>query len=204
MRLSAEFGRRIVALKEKQPVVQTGCIDPHDSEEERESWEFIQEESCLSRLRAGSHAVGLGALGEESLDDIPLERLRPQTSVVDHEVLSDALSSDCSLDQLSSSSSSESDSISTDRERRAAIDGEANARDLVPPSDLAGKICFRRKKPCKLHIVKSDSCGVLTFYCGRKAGSNYIRLDETPAFDGSGCIVCFNCSSSPVNDSDSS
>ena len=118
--------------------------------------------------------------------------------------MSEKISSESSGDQSSSSSSLDSDSLSTDIERKAAIDGEINARDLVPPSDIAGKICFRHKKSCKLHVVKSDSHGVMTFYCGRKAGPNHIRLDEAPAFDGNGCIVCFNYTSGPANDSDSS
>ena len=203
VRLSAEFGRRVVAGKKVQPLGSTEVADPHNTEEEHDSWEFIQqEEAFLKGLHSETHDLeGRDDCGEECSDNTPIERLRPQTSG-SHKVLSEKNSSESSGDQSSSSSSLDSDSLSTDRERRAAIDGEANARDLVPPSDIAGKICFRHKKSCKLHVVKSDSHGVMTFYCGRKAGPNHIRLDEAPAFDGNGCLVCFNYTSGPVNDSD--
>lgn len=113
-------------------------------------------------------------------------------------------SSDVESFVSSSASSLDSESVSTDRYRRATIDGEVNARGLVPPSDLAGKVCFMNKQSCKLHVVKSESLGVATFFCGRKSSPNYLRLDETPAFDGNGCIVCFNYTSGPVDDSESS
>ena len=205
VRLSANFGRRVVSGKKIQPLGATEVADPHNTEEEHDSWEFIQhEDAFLRNLHSDlpdSDGVSDGA--EVCPDDTPISRLRPQTSD-SHKVLSEKISSESSGDQSSSSSSLDSDSLSTDIERKAAIDGEINARDLVPPSDIAGKICFRHKKSCKLHVVKSDSHGVMTFYCGRKAGPNHIRLDEAPAFDGNGCLVCFNYSSGPVNDSDSS
>ena len=72
-------------------------------------------------------------------------------------------SSDVESFVSSSASSLDSESVSTDRDRRATIDGEVNARGLVPPSDLAGKVCFMNKKSCKLHVVKSESLGVATF-----------------------------------------
>ena len=194
VRLSANLGRRVVSGQKIQPLGATEVADPHNTAR-----------GCISQKLHSDFPDfdGLGDGAEECSDNTPISRLRPQTSD-SHKVLSEKNSSESSCDQSSSSSSLDSDSLSTDIERKAAIDGEINARDLVPPSDIAGKICFRRKKSCKLHVVKSDSHGVMTFYCGRKAGPNHIRLDEAPAFDGNGCIVCFNYTSGPVNDSDSS
>lgn len=137
-------------------------------------------------------------------DDLPLERLRPQCHSQSNPHVDDLESSDVESISSHSATSLDSESVSTDRERRATLDGEVNARGLVPPSDLEGRVCFMNKKSCKLHIVKTESLGVSTFFCGRKSGPNYIRLDEIPAFDGNGCIVCFNYTSEPLGDSDSS
>ena len=146
VRLSAEFGRRVVAGKKIQPLGATEVADPHNTEEEHDSWEFIQHEDAFLRNLHSDFPDfdGLGDGEEECSDDIPISRLRPQTSG-SHRVLSEKNSSESSGDQSSSSSSLDSDNLSTDRERKAAIDGEINARDLVPPSDIAGKICFRQE-----------------------------------------------------------
>ena len=149
--------------------------------------------------------------GEEALDipaelisdDTRIDQLRPQSFLVNSDASELADSSEC-MDSLSFSSSLDSDSVSTDRDRKAEIDGEINAIGLAPPSDLCNKVCYRHNRSRKLHIVKSDSDDTVVFYCGRKAGWNYTKLDSTPAFDGNGCIICFNYSSGPAGDSDSS
>ena len=107
VRLSAEFGRRIASSKRKPQVLPTRSMDPRNSGEGHDSWEFIQqEEAFLNGLRSGGlQDDGAVSVGRDSLDDIPIEWLRPQQSPDVHEVVSAALSSEQSSDQLSSSSS---------------------------------------------------------------------------------------------------
>ena len=160
----------------------------------------------LEKIHCDSEIGGeetLGIPSELISDDTCIDQLRPQSSLVISNAGEMDDSSEC-MDSLSSSSSLESDSVSTDRDRKAEIDGEINALGLVPPSDLCDKVCYRHNKSRKLHIVKSDRDDAVVFYCGRKAGWNYTKLDSTPAFDGNGCIICFNYSSGPVGDSESS
>ena len=206
IKLSAEFGRRFTMGQPTQGDEQQTAVGSETFLGDDLSKEFREhEENFLEGLCAEPAATTDCQDMDESIhDDFPLARLRPQTSSVNPDFVNDVESSD--VDPLSSSddTSLDSESVSTDRERRATIDGEVNARGLVPPSDLAGRACYMNKKSCKLHLVRSESQGVSTFFCGRKAGPNYMLLDETPVFDGNGCIVCFNYSSGHANDSDSS
>ena len=206
IKLSAEFGRRFTMGQPTQGDDQHAAVGSETFLGDDLSKEFREhKENFLEGLCAKPTATTDCKDMDESIhDDFPLARLRPQTSALNADFVNDVESSD--VDSLSSSDdvSLDSESVSTDRERRATIDGEVNARGLVPPSDLAGRVCYMNKKSCKLHLVRSESQGVSTFFCGRKAGPNYTLLDETPVFDGNGCIVCFNYSSGPGNDSDSS
>jgi hypothetical protein len=87
----------------------------------------------------------------------------------------------CPLFQLSDasdvsdsvSSSCDNDSDSDDAERRVELDGECNSRDLVAPSDIAGKKCYRHVKSKKLHLVEKSVSGLEVFKCGRKCNSNF-------------------------------
>ena len=102
--------------------------------------------------------------------------------------------SDVSDDASSLSSEDDSDSNSDDWGRRVEIDGEKNASDLVAPSDLAGKSCFKHVKSGKLHIVSKHLHGVEIFKCGRKYNSNYKPVGVVPAFAAHGCMTCFGWS----------
>ena len=51
-------------------------------------------------------------------------------------------------------SSTDSDSGSDDGERQAEINAERNAVNLVAPSDLTGKVCFKHVKSNTLHFVE--------------------------------------------------
>ena len=92
------------------------------------------------------------------------------------------------------SSSTDEDSDSVDLDRQAELDGEKNATDLVAPSDLAGKICFRHVKSKKLHFVEKSLDGQQFFRCGRKRNLNYEHVEIVPAFTAHGCMMCFGWS----------
>ena len=109
--------------------------------------------------------------------------------------------SDVSDEPQSSESADASDTGSEDLERRVVLDGEKNAADLVPPSDLVNKECFKHLKSGKLHLVGKMSLGVKTFKCGRKCNDNYELLSSVPAFAAHGCMTCFGWSLKPSSDS---
>ena len=102
--------------------------------------------------------------------------------------------SDVSDAAESAESSTDSDSQSDDMERQAVLNGEKNAKDLVPPSDLAGKTCFKHVKSHKLHFVERCKDGVMIFRCGRRCNDNYVKLATVPAFAARGCMTCFGWS----------
>eukprot|EP00435_Cladocopium_sp_Y103_P065166 s958_g27.t1 len=102
---------------------------------------------------------------------------------------------DSDVSDISSVTSSDDDDCdSSDLERQAEIDGAQNACDLVAPSDLAGKTCFRHFKSKKLHLVERTVEANLFFRCGRKCNPNYERLSAVPAFTAHGCMTCFGWS----------
>ena len=92
------------------------------------------------------------------------------------------------------SSSTDEDSDSVDLDRQAELNGEKNATDLVAPSDLAGKICYRHVKSKKLHFVEKSLDGQQVFRCGRKRNLNYEHVEIVPAFTAHGCMMCFGWS----------
>ena len=94
-------------------------------------------------------------------------------------------------------SSLDCDSDSDDACRKAELDGLKNATDLVAPSDLTGRSCFRHKKSHKLHFVDKQLLGIKHFKCGRKCNENYEQLTEVPAFSLHGCMTCFGWSDKP-------
>ena len=122
-----------------------------------------------------------------------------EKSDADHVALDEV--SDMSDDSQSDESPEESDSGSDDRDRRALIDGERNAVDLVAPSDLVDKDCFKHRKSGKLHIVNKTLHGCSYFKCGRKCNDNYGMLSSVPAFAAHGCMTCFGWSQKPDSDS---
>ena len=122
-----------------------------------------------------------------------------ESSSCQHFQLSDA--SDVS-DSVSSSCDGDSDS--DDAQRRVELDGERNSRDLVAPSDIAGKKCFRHVKSKKLHLVEKCVSGSEVFKCGRKCNSNYEKLECVPSFTAHGCLTCFGWSMNHDSDSASS
>ena len=135
-------------------------------------------------------------------DDTTLLELKKHSLDSFHSVLAhDMDASDISDDASSRESSSDSDSASEDLERRALLDGERNAVDLVAPSDLANKECFKHKRSQKLHLVGRTSFGNKFFKCGRKCNENYDGLSTVPAFAAHGCITCFGWSQKPASDS---
>ena len=109
--------------------------------------------------------------------------------------------SEVSDENLSVDSSVDSESGSEDRERRAVLDGERNALDLVAPSDLVDKECFEHKKSGKMHLVNRTLHGSKYFKRGRKCNDNYCLLSSVPAFGAHGCMTCFGWSSKPSSDS---
>eukprot|EP00435_Cladocopium_sp_Y103_P001432 s3880_g1.t1 len=109
---------------------------------------------------------------------------------------------DSDISDMSSDTSSDDDSCdSTDLERQAEIDGEKNAGDLVAPSDISGKVCFRHLKSKKLHLVEKTVDGTSSFRCGRKCNVNYERIDVVPAFTAHGCMTCFGWTNHRESDS---
>eukprot|EP00435_Cladocopium_sp_Y103_P026846 s693_g6.t1 len=83
---------------------------------------------------------------------------------------------DSDVSDISSVSSSDDDDCdSSDLERQAEIDGAQNACDLVAPSDLAGKTCFRHFKSKKLRLVERTVEANLFFSCNAILGSQIQR-----------------------------
>ena len=111
--------------------------------------------------------------------------------------------SDMSDDVSSASSSDDADSNSDDNCRSAEIDGEKNASDLVAPSDLAGKSCFKHVKSGKLHFIGRTAQGEQIFKCGRRCNSNYVAMPVVPAFTAHGCMTCFGWNDSRRDDESS-
>ena len=108
--------------------------------------------------------------------------------------------SDMSDGEHSNLSSVDSDSASDEVDRKIELDGELNAKDLVAPSDLSGKQCFKHLKSGKLHFVGKTLYGVQYFKCGRKCNENYEKLSHVPAFSLDGCMTCFGWSDRPADD----
>eukprot|EP00435_Cladocopium_sp_Y103_P074221 s101_g47.t1 len=130
-------------------------------------------------------------------DNTTLEELRSRAVLqTQSSIVSDVLdvASDLSDDSVSAESSTDDDSDSDDNERQAVLNGTKNAVDLVAPSDLAGKTCYRHIKSQKLHFVERNSDNVLCFRCGRKCNENYQRVAVVPAFTAHGCMMCFGWS----------
>ena len=153
-------------------------------------------------LPSSSH--GLEGLDPSTLtgfeDDTTLETLRQialkRCAQVESSHTDDGVS-DMSESTLSDNSSLDRDSDSEDIDRKAELDGEHNSSDLVAPSDLSGKRCFRHNKSKKLHFVDKTLYGVHYFKCGRKCNENYERLSTVPAFSLHGCMTCFGWSDRP-------
>ena len=132
------------------------------------------------------------AFGDETtLEDLKLHALKRQSFLdqIDVDAASD-------MSELSGSleSSTDSDSGSDDADRQAEMNAERNASNLVAPSDLAGKVCYRHVKSRKMHFVEKTSFDVKIFRCGRKCNENYERLATVPAFAARGCMMCFGWS----------
>ena len=106
----------------------------------------------------------------------------------------DAESSEISDISSEFSSTVDDDSDSVELDRKAELDGERNAGDLVAPSDLTGKKCFRHCKSQKLHFVEKCVGGNQFFRCGRKLNQNYAPVEVAPAFTAHGCMTCFGWS----------
>jgi hypothetical protein len=142
-----------------------------------------------------------GSIGFE--DDTTLETLR-RFSLMKRDSKTTAVETDDISDMSDSpetdNSSVDRDSDSDDVTRRVELDGEKNASDLVAPSDLAGKCCFRHSKSQKLHFVGKTLFGVQYFKCGRKCNENYVKLNAVPAFSLHGCMTCFGWSDRPVGE----
>ena len=105
---------------------------------------------------------------------------------------------DSDISDISSddSSSVDDDCDSVELERQAELDGESNARDLVAPSDLAGKTCVRHVKSKKLHFIEKVRGDQNFFRCGRRCNANYEHVETVPAFAAHGCMMCFGWSTS--------
>ena len=129
-------------------------------------------------------------------DDMTLEITLKRCAQVESNHTIDGVS-DMSESSLSDNSSLDRDSDSEDIDRKAELDGEYNSSDLVAPSDLSGKRCFRHNKSKKLHFVDKTLYGVHYFKCGRKCNENYERLLTVPAFSLHGCMTCFGWSDRP-------
>jgi hypothetical protein len=152
---------------------ETDCVEsgPHDPESFQMSCNF-HDETTLDELKRHTLETGF----------------EPTFSFEPGEV------SDVSDAPESAESSTDSDSQSDDMERQAVLNGEKNAKDLVPPSDLAGKTCFKHVKSHKLHFVERCKDGVMIFRCGRRCNDNYVKLATVPAFAARGCMTCFGWS----------
>jgi hypothetical protein len=151
-----------------------------------------------------SPGLNLSASGHSWDDQTTLDQLRGMNSLGNSDGFAtgfDLEASDVSDNASSMSSSDDADSNSDTVSRRAEIDGEKNASDLVAPSDLAGKSCFKHLKSGKLHFVGKTVFGTKIFNCGRKCNSNYIQITDVPAFTAHGCMMCFGWSDRRDDDS---
>lgn len=158
-------------------------------------------------LQKGSQEPG-GDLQDFSMgfdDDTPLETIRLHMLKRNENLLADEGDdgvSDISDFSQSQESSLDCESGSDDAERKVELDGVRNSVDLVAPSDLSGKQCYRHWKSKKLHFVDKNVCGVLHFKCGRKCNENYEKLEVVPAFSLHGCLTCFGWSDHPAEESE--
>ena len=135
-------------------------------------------------------------------DDTTLRELVPaafHSSDVDLQVDQSESGEDIS----SSSPSFDSDSSSSGDDRRMQFDGDANARHLVAPSDLARLECYVHFKSGKLHFIGKQIGRDRFFKCGRILNSNYRRLESTPVFAANGCLTCFNFRDGPEQGTES-
>ena len=142
---------------------------------------------------------------QEIGDDVTLEELRLRNFKRPlNPGFSETLDEVSDISDLSDSleSSTDADSGSDDAERQALINGEKNSKDLVAPSDLSGKICYKHSKSQKLHFVERSVGGVCTFRCGRKCNDNYVKMTVVPSFAARGCMTCFGWSDKPAEASD--
>ena len=137
---------------------------------------------------------------DTTLETLKLQALRKQLQSNFSSFKADSDVSDMSDGEQSNLSSVDSDSASDEVDRKAELDGELNARDLVAPSDLSGRQCFRHLKSGKLHFVGKTLYGVQYFKCGRKCNENYEKLSHVPAFSLDGCMTCFGWSDRPADD----
>lgn len=160
----------------------------------------------ILREASGDSSSGLNVSGSgrDWTDQTTLEQLRSMNDIGNSQGFETGFeceASDVSDDASSMSSSDDSDSNSDMESRRAEIDGERNASDLVAPSDLAGKSCFKHMKSGKLHFVGKTLLGTKIFNCGRKCNSNYVQISDVPAFTAHGCMMCFGWSDRRDDDS---
>eukprot|EP00435_Cladocopium_sp_Y103_P028840 s2040_g7.t1 len=137
-------------------------------------------------------------------DDTTLSELRDHTLRESGALIPDkfeTVASDISDASVSDDSETETDSDSDEADRKVEINGERNSRDLVAPSDLADKECFRHRKSRKLHLIGRVQRDVKLFKCGRRCNDNYEILTSVPAFAAHGCMTCFGWSLKPTSDS---
>ncbi|CAL1135477.1 unnamed protein product [Cladocopium goreaui] len=142
--------------------------------------------------------LGFG-FGDGFNDDMTLEELKfYRTEDLSNGGEAPIANQDSDISDISSddSSSVDDDCDSVDLERQAELDGESNARDLVAPSDLAGKKCVRHVKSKKLHFIERVCEGQQFFRCGRKCNANYEHVETVPAFAAHGYMMCFGWSAS--------
>eukprot|EP00435_Cladocopium_sp_Y103_P061011 s1864_g22.t1 len=158
----------------------------------------------------GAQSCQTNLLGDSFNDDLTLFELKNLTCAVGQGLvlppqglIAPDLDSDVSDMSDSCSSVTDTESDSDEAERRVELDGEANARDLVAPSDIAGQTCYRHVKSKKLHLVGRCLYNVTYFKRGRKCNPNYELLEGVPAFTAHGCMTCFGWSTQ-TGDSDSS
>eukprot|EP00435_Cladocopium_sp_Y103_P071307 s612_g37.t1 len=110
-------------------------------------------------------------------DDTTLEELRFYQCANANRFVDPFLSNDSDISDVSSlSSSDDAECDSSDLERQAEIDGEKNSGDLVAPSDISGKTCFRHLKSKKLHLVEKTADGNTFFRCGHAEAAILRRL----------------------------
>ena len=117
------------------------------------------------------HGGGLQDALDKFGDDTTLETLRLHALSVNRNAVvcnDDDSISDISEFSQSQESSVDSESGSEDAERRAELDGVRNSVDLVAPSDIAGKRCFRHRKSKKLHFIDKTMHGVQYFKMWQK------------------------------------
>ena len=152
---------------------------------------------------SGPHAEGLNSADKCWDDDTTLEELKHYRSANSCYAPVPFGMHDSDVSDISSATSSDDDDCdSSDLERQAVIDGEKNSKDLVAPSDISGKVCFRHLRSRKLHLVEKTVDEIKIFRCGRRCNSNYELLSVVPAFTAHGCMTCFGWSNR--RDSDSS